>query len=69
MALEALRERVGSRTFYRILRDWVSSHRFGWADTRDFIALAERDSGRDLHHLFAVWLYKPGKPRWRFGPH
>jgi aminopeptidase N len=64
MTLEALRERVGSPTFYRILRAWVSRHRFGNADTHDFIHLADHLAGRDLHHLFAVWLYRPGKPRW-----
>jgi hypothetical protein len=30
--------------------------------TAQFIALAERDSGRNLHHFVQVWLYRPEKP-------
>jgi len=28
----------------------------------DFIAMAERESGRSLDAFFNVWLYQPGKP-------
>jgi aminopeptidase N len=31
--------------------------------TPDFIALAERESGRDLSGSFRVWLYREGKPQ------
>ena len=48
MTLEALREKVGGATFFRILRDWVAQHRYGNASTRQFIELASADSGRDL---------------------
>jgi aminopeptidase N len=62
MTLQALREKVGDAAFFRILRDWVVQHRYGNATTRDFIRLAEHDSGRDLGHFFDVWLYRPTRP-------
>jgi aminopeptidase N len=62
MTLQALREKVGDQAFFRILRDWAAQHRYGNVRTAQFIALAERDSGRDLRHFFDVWLYQPGKP-------
>jgi aminopeptidase N len=63
MALEALREEVGTSTFFRILRDWVRDHAYGNAGTKQFIKLAEADSGKDLGHFFNVWLFAKGKPR------
>ena len=32
-------------------------------NTKDFITLAEKVSGKDLTRLFRVWLYVPEKPR------
>jgi hypothetical protein len=63
MTLEALREEVGTPTFFRILSDWAHDHRYGNAGTKQFIDLAEADSGKDLGHFFRVWLFQPGKPR------
>jgi aminopeptidase N len=62
MTLQALREKVGSRAFFRIMGDWAARHRYGNVRTAQFIALAERVSGRDLDHFFDVWLYRPEKP-------
>jgi aminopeptidase N len=62
MTLQALRGEVGDRVFFRLLRDWARLHRLGSATTRDFVALAERESGRDLRHFFDVWLFQEGKP-------
>jgi aminopeptidase N len=62
MTLQALREKVGDRAFFRILRDWATEHRYGNVTTPEFIALAERDSGMNLRHFFDVWLYQPEKP-------
>jgi aminopeptidase N len=62
MTLQALREKLGDRVFFRIMRDWARQHRYGNATTRQFIALAERDSGRNLRHFFDVWLFQPRKP-------
>ena len=63
LTLEALRERVGTQTFFDILRIWTRSHRHGLADTDQFIALAEDRSGQDLGRFFDRWLYRHGKPR------
>ncbi len=35
----------------------------GNVTTAEFIALAERKSGRDLTVFFNAWLYQPGKPQ------
>jgi aminopeptidase N len=62
MTLQALREKVGDRAFFRVMRDWARLHRYGNMTTRQFIALAERDTGRNLGRFFDVWLFQPGKP-------
>ncbi len=62
MTLHALRLTVGDRTFFRILRSWAQLHRNGNVTTKEFIAHAERVSGRNLGPLFAAWLYTPSKP-------
>jgi aminopeptidase N len=65
LTLEALRREVGTHTFLRILRTWFAEHLYGNVTTADFIALAERESGRDLDRFFEIWLYREGKPsRW-----
>lgn len=65
MALEALRQRVGGTTFFRILRAWLRRHRYGNASTSQFIRLAEQESGMELSGFLRAWLYRPiqrGKP-------
>jgi aminopeptidase N len=62
MTLQALRVKLGDRTFFRLLRHWLAAHRYGNGTVRQFIALAERESGRDLGHFFDVWLFRPAKP-------
>jgi aminopeptidase N len=62
MTLQALRTKVGDRTFFSILRAWYAKYRFGNATTRDFIALAEHLSGQPLVGLFREWLYEDGRP-------
>lgn len=61
-ALETLRLRLGDDMFFQILRGWVVQHRYGNADVQQFIDYAEFISGQDLHRLFYVWLFRPGKP-------
>jgi aminopeptidase N len=63
MTLHALRERVGDKAFFTILRRWARQNAGGTVRTKDFIALAERVSGKQLDRLFRVWLYVPEKPR------
>jgi aminopeptidase N len=62
MALQALRQKIGTKTMLRLLRRWTVSHRHGSVTIGEFTALAERLSGRDLDPLFQRWLYKRGKP-------
>jgi aminopeptidase N len=62
MTLQALRTTIGDAAFFRLLRTWTAAHRDGTATTRQFVALAERISGRQLDALFTTWLYTRGKP-------
>ncbi len=62
MTLQALRTTVGDDAFFRILKTWAKRHRYGTATTAQFVALAERISGRQLDGLFRTWLYTAGKP-------
>jgi aminopeptidase N len=62
MALQALREKIGTRTMLALLRRWATSHRHGSANIGEFEALAEQLAGRDLDPLFQHWLYRRGKP-------
>jgi lysophospholipase L1-like esterase len=62
MALQALRVKIGTKAFLRILKTWTTEHRYGSVDIAEFIALAEEVSGRDLGRFFQHWLYARGKP-------
>ncbi|MFF0831465.1 MULTISPECIES: M1 family metallopeptidase [unclassified Streptomyces] len=62
MTLQMLRERIGDRAFFALLPAWTRLHRYGNADTADFVRLAERISGQRLDDLFGTWLYTTGKP-------
>ncbi len=63
MALEALRLTVGTKAMLLTLRRWATDHRYGTADTAQFVALAEEVSGQPLGPLFQRWLYQRGKPK------
>ncbi|MFF4212775.1 M1 family metallopeptidase [Streptomyces sp. NPDC001796] len=62
MTLQALRERIGDRAFFELLPAWTGLHRYGNANTGDFIRLAERISGQRLDDLFQKWIFTTGKP-------
>ncbi|MEU9456409.1 M1 family metallopeptidase [Streptomyces sp. NPDC048277] len=62
MTLQMLRERIGDEAFFRLLPAWTKLHRYGNADTADFIRLAEKISGQNLDDLFRTWLFTTGKP-------
>ncbi|HSV38559.1 MAG TPA: M1 family aminopeptidase, partial [Nocardioidaceae bacterium] len=63
MTLQALRERIGTKKFFRVLRTWATSHRFGTVGTAQFKRLAEKVSGKQLDKLFRDWLRVEKKPR------
>lgn len=62
MALQALREKIGTKPMLHLLRRWSTEHRHGNATIGQFTDLAEEVSGRDLAPLFRRWLYQRGKP-------
>ncbi len=62
MTLQALRGEVGDDAFFTILRRWARTQAGGNVTTDQFIALAERISGKDLGDFFDTWLYTPSKP-------
>ena len=62
-ALYALRQEVGDRTFFRILRTFVTAYRGRNATSRDFIELAVVVSGRlSVAPLLHAWLYDEPVP-------
>ncbi|GAA1692292.1 M1 family metallopeptidase [Fodinicola feengrottensis] len=62
MTLQALRNRIGDSELRQVIRAWVASNRYGNGSTEDFVALANRVSGRDLNDFFHAWLYAPTMP-------
>ncbi|MEU5214351.1 M1 family metallopeptidase [Streptomyces sp. NPDC020742] len=62
MVLQQLRNAVGDRTFFRILKEWPAKYRYRNADSKDFIAFCQERTEVDLTGLFDTWLYGKGKP-------
>lgn len=62
MTLQALRDKIGTHDLLRIMRTWAAEHRHANGDIEDFIALADRISGRHLRGFFERWLFQRGKP-------
>jgi len=62
LAVQALRTAVGDNAFFEILRTWVAEQKGGDARIGDFIAVAEKISGKRLQDLFNTWLFTTGKP-------
>ena len=62
MTLQALRNRVGDRAFWTILRTWIREQRGGNGASEEFEELAARVSGQDLGSFFTAWLRTPAKP-------
>jgi aminopeptidase N len=60
--LEALRLKLGSPTFFKIMRGWVKAHAYGNASVGQFRAYAARVAHRNLDAFFHEWLVKNGKP-------
>ena len=61
MTLQALRNEIGDRTFFRVLRFWGSQSP-RTVTTEDFIRVAESFAKQDLDAFFETWLYTPEKP-------
>ncbi len=63
MVLHKVREAVGDDTFFALIEDWATEYHHGNADTADFTAYAEQESGKDLDSVWGPWLYGDGKPK------
>ena len=63
MTLQALREKVGDRTFFRSCATWYRENRDRNVTTADFIRARRARSGQDLDAFFDVWLFEEGKPQ------
>lgn len=61
-ALHALRLTVGDDAFFAGLRSWVTTFADGAATTREFQAVMEATSGRDLDGFFQDWIYSRSVP-------
>jgi len=62
LTLHALRTTIGDDAFFTLLRRWTVEHRDGVATTKQFVALAEEVSGRNLDAFFHAWLRAPKVP-------
>jgi aminopeptidase N len=61
--LHMLRNEVGDIVFRKIIQNYYLQYRGSNADTKDFEAVAEKISGKELKSFFDQWLYKPGVPK------
>jgi aminopeptidase N len=57
-----LRSEVGDKIFQKIIQAYYQQYKGGNADSRDFEAIAEKVSGKELTWFFDQWLYRPGIP-------
>jgi len=60
--LHMLRREVGDDAFWRGIRDYYRTYRDSNALTRDFRAVMERASGRQLGAFFDQWIFQPAYP-------
>jgi aminopeptidase N len=74
LVLYALREKIGTRAFDKLEREWVRRYRDESVGTDDFIALASKVARRDLRGFLRDWLYgtttppMPNHPDWTVDP-
>ncbi|MEV5238272.1 M1 family metallopeptidase [Streptomyces cinnamoneus] len=60
MVLHKLREKLGDREFFGLVRDWAAQYRFQNVSTDGFVEFCE-DRG-DVGDVFDVWLRGKGRP-------
>ena len=60
--LHMLRQEAGDSVFQKIIQAYYRQYKNANADSRDFEAIAEMISGRELTPFFDTWLYRPGIP-------
>ncbi|MEV6795353.1 M1 family metallopeptidase [Streptomyces sp. NPDC051320] len=62
MVLQRIRDTVGDRAFFALVRGWVHDHRYGTVSTQDFTRYAEKKTGANLTALWDAWLYGKDRP-------
>ncbi|WP_291416109.1 M1 family metallopeptidase [Actinophytocola sp.] len=62
LTLHALREAVGDRAFFAVVREWTDTYRHATATTDDFTTVAARHTEIDLGPLFSTWLFTAQLP-------
>ena len=62
LTLHTLRNRLGDKQFFALLKDWTTRHRHASVVTDDFIGLAARYADESLRPLWAAWLYATAVP-------
>ncbi|MEU3346156.1 M1 family metallopeptidase [Streptomyces sp. NPDC006700] len=62
LAVQALRNEIGDKAFFALLKGWPQKHAYGNASVADFQKYAEQVSGKPLAVLFDTWLFQPAKP-------
>ncbi|MEU5053739.1 M1 family metallopeptidase [Streptomyces sp. NPDC021096] len=62
IALQALRNKVGDKAFFSIVKQWTTEKKFGNSSVQDFVKFAEKTSGKPLQKLFDTWLFTDSKP-------
>ncbi|MDX9923856.1 MAG: M1 family metallopeptidase, partial [Ignavibacteriaceae bacterium] len=56
--LHMLRYEVGDENFFKILRTYYENFKYKNVETKDFIAIAENISGKNLKKFFDQWVFK-----------
>ncbi len=64
----AVRDRVGDRAFWRMVRRWPATHAGGNASREEYLAWVERETGAELTPLFDAWLLGEESPSAGGGP-
>jgi len=62
LTLHALRLEIGDEAFFETLKTYFALYKNGNATTDDFIAVAEKVSGKELNKFFDAWLYNETIP-------
>jgi hypothetical protein len=58
---DALRRELGDPVFFEFLQMYFQRHRYGFASSQEFQAMAEETCGCDLDPLFDLWVYQGGE--------
>lgn len=65
--LHMLRKVVGDDDFFAATRLYLQTNAYDVADSADFQAAFETQTGLDLDYFFDQWLYRPGRPSYEWG--